>query len=129
MTSVEIPIRRGRCGSRVVLDAAHERSEVGARPPIVARTLALAHKMQAMIDAGEVADQAELARVFGFTRARISQIMDLTLLAPGIQAEILFAEETDRRDILGERDLRKIVRSMAWSEQCSRWRAVRPAVA
>ena len=50
--------------------------------PVVARTLVLAHKMQAMIDRGRFADQAGLARMFGFARARISQMLDLTLLVP-----------------------------------------------
>lgn len=93
------------------------------RVPAVARTLALAlaHKMQAMIDVGEVADQAELARVFGFTRARVSQIMDLTLLAPDVQERVLFGEETGCRDVTTERKLRHAVRTTSWADQ--RWRA------
>jgi len=47
----------------------------------VARTLALAHLFRELIDAGVVRDQAELAAVTGFPRARITQTMALTLLA------------------------------------------------
>ena len=58
--------------------------------PRVARLLALAHKFQGMLDRGEVASMAELARLGCVTPARITQIMDLLLLAPDIQEEILF---------------------------------------
>ena len=37
-----------------------------------------------MIDAGEVTNAAELARRYGLSRARISQLMSLLRLAPAI---------------------------------------------
>ena len=52
------------------------------RPARVAVTLALAHMIQRAIDRGEIRDQAEAARRLGLTRARLTQILDLTLLAP-----------------------------------------------
>ena len=52
------------------------------RPARVARMLALAHRLQAMIDAGDAPDRATLARRLGFSRARITQLLDLLLLAP-----------------------------------------------
>jgi hypothetical protein len=61
-------------------------------PARIARQLALAHALQRRVDAGKFADHAAMARALGFTRARISQIMDLLLLAPDIQAEILHLE-------------------------------------
>ena len=68
------------------------------RPLRVARMLALAHECEALITAGIVQDRAELAAVLGFTRARVTQLMDLTLLAPDIQEEILVAEVEPGRD-------------------------------
>lgn len=124
MTTIEIPIRRGRRGARVVMDAAESMAGT-TRPPVVARTLALAHTMQTMIERGEVTDQADLARVFGFTRARISQIMDLALLAPDIQDDILRAVELGGRDAVTERELRRVVRATSWSEQRRAWRGPR----
>lgn len=119
---IEVPMvrRRAGWGARVVLDGAPEPA-AGPRVPAVASTLALAHALQAMIDRGDVRDQAELAERLGFTRARITQILDLTLLAPDIQTEILFAIENSGRDRVTERDLRRIVRSVAWSEQRRAW--------
>ena len=63
------------------------------RVPRVARLLALAHKFQGMLDRGEVESMAELARLGRVSRARITQIMDLLMLAPDIQDELLFLQE------------------------------------
>ena len=96
------------------------------QPFRVARMLALAHKMQGMIDRGEVKDRASLARRLGFTRARISQLLDLTLLAPDLQEEILFMEVAPGRDPITERGVRVVVRSRGWGEQRRRWADVQP---
>jgi len=59
------------------------------RIPRVARQLALAHEIERRIRARELHDLAHAAQSFGLTRARITQIVNLTLLAPAVQAEIL----------------------------------------
>jgi ParB-like chromosome segregation protein Spo0J len=57
--------------------------------------LALAHTLEAAIAAGEFADRADVARHLGFTRARVTQLLDLTLLAPDIQEAVLALEAVD----------------------------------
>ncbi len=57
--------------------------------PHVTRLLALAHHLQHLIDTGVADDYADIARLSNLSRARLSQIMNLTLLAPQIQEEIL----------------------------------------
>lgn len=52
------------------------------RPDRVAVMLALAHKIRAAIAQGQVRDQADVARRLGFTRARLTYLLDLLLLAP-----------------------------------------------
>ena len=61
--------------------------EPGSRPriPRIARLMALAIKFQDMVDRGEVRDYADLARLGYVSRARLTQIMNLLLLAPDIQ--------------------------------------------
>jgi hypothetical protein len=86
-------------------------------PARVAATLALAHKIRLGILAGEIRDQAEAARRLGLTRARLSQILDLTNLAPDLQEEILFIEVIDGRETLRERALRGVLRFTSWDEQ------------
>ena len=44
--------------------------------------LALAHKFQRMLDSVELKSMAELAHLGRVSRARITQIMDLLMLAP-----------------------------------------------
>ena len=87
------------------------------RPAKVARMLALAHKLQRAIDCGEYESRADLARAYGLSRARITQLMDLLLLAPDIQEKVLFLESVDGREPFGERALRRLASESGWREQ------------
>ncbi len=69
------------------------RQETG--PNRLAIMLALAHKIQQAIDSGKVADRAEVARRLGVTRARVTQIMNLTLLPVAEQERVLGLEPVD----------------------------------
>ena len=83
--------------------------------------LALAHKIQDAIDRGVVRDRAEVARRLGFTRARMTQLMDLTLLAPDLQASVLELQSRDGAEPLSERELRRLLRSGTWADQRTDW--------
>jgi hypothetical protein len=104
------------------------------RVPRVARTLALSHEVERRVRAGELDDLAHAAREFGLTRARVTQIVSLTLLAPAIQEAILaMPPVTAGRDPITERALRTIVAEPAWDYQVASWngranRAVRSPV-
>ena len=92
------------------------------RVPRVTRMLALAHKIDRMIQAGELRDQADAARAIGITRARMTQIMNLLLLAPSIQETILeLPQVTNGRDPVSERALRRIVAEADWERQRELW--------
>jgi hypothetical protein len=66
--------------------------------------------------------QAELARVGHVSRARLTQIMDLNLLAPDIQERVLFLDSIEPH---GRLPLGKEVRAIAaladWADQRSSW--------
>jgi len=96
------------------------------RPARVAQMLALAHRFQAAIDHGDYRDRADLARQLGFTRARISQLLDLLTLAPDLQELIIDLEAVDGREPLTERALRGVVRRESWAEQRRAWAAKVP---
>ena len=100
------------------------------RPARIAQMLALAHRLEAAIERGDYADRADVARQLGFTRARITQLLDLTLLAPDIQEQVLDLEAIDGREPLTERGLREVVRHEGWAEQRAVWTQIRrdPAV-
>ena len=87
------------------------------RPAKVARMLALAHKLQRAIDRGEYESRADLARAYGLSRARITQLMDLLLLAPDIQEKVLFLESVDGREPFGEPRLRRVTMAEGWAGQ------------
>jgi hypothetical protein len=105
------------------------------RPAHVARMLALAHHLQGAIDRGLVPDRAAVARRLGFTRARVTQLLDLLLLAPDIQVKVLEMDAVDGREPTSERALRAVAHAGSWAEQRAAWMAVgasaspRPAAA
>ena len=88
-----------------------------ARPgqiPRISRLMALAIKFQEMVDGGEVTDYADLARLGYVTRARLTQIMNLTLLAPDIQERLIDANLSEK---VSERHLRVACLEAEWSCQ------------
>ena len=94
--------------------------------PRVVRMLALAHKIDEMIRAGELRDLADAARAIGVTRARVTQIMNLLLLAPDIQEAILdLPPVTNGHDPVSERALRRIVAEPDWNQQLELWNEVK----
>jgi hypothetical protein len=100
-------------------------STAGSRPqiPRITRLMTLAIKFQDMVDRGEVRDYADLARLGYVTRARITQIMNLLMLAPDIQEAILEGSGELR---LTERDARDLTRLVCWCEQRGLVRAANP---
>ena len=91
------------------------------RPAKVAQQLALAHHLQNAIDGDERLDRTVVAARLGVTKARITQLMDLTLLAPDLQDLVLAMEAVDGVEPMSERALRKIAQVRDWGEQRRRW--------
>ena len=91
------------------------------RPAKVARMLALAHHLQGAIDRGFVADRAAVARKLGLTRARVTQLLDLLLLAPDLQQAVLGLEAVDGAEPVSERGLRAVAHAGSWVEQRAAW--------
>jgi hypothetical protein len=84
--------------------------------------MALAHHFERLVVSGVVKDYAELARLGMVSRARISQIMNLLLLAPDIQEEILFLPKTvEGHDPIKLKHLQPICLEMDWGRQRERW--------
>ena len=84
------------------------------RIPRVARVLALAHHWQGLIRSGAVRDQADLARLVGVSRARVTQVMSLLWLAPDIQEAILHGQLSGTGI---ERALRSLAAETSWGQQ------------
>jgi hypothetical protein len=108
-------------------DERRSRREAGlrqTRPARVARLLAQAHDIEVRVQAGEFRDYADVARHHGLTRARLTQVMNLLLLAPDIQAEVFALRLPPGREPVTERHLRQVLRSPIWSEQRAAWRRI-----
>jgi len=87
-------------------------AEDSMRVPRVTRMLALAYHIDRLIDSGRVKDYAEAARIFGVTRGRMTQVMNLLNLSARIQ-ELLLSGELH----VSEGLLREIVRDPIWGHQ------------
>ena len=98
-----------------------------SRPARVALMLALAHTLQGAIDKGIYESRAHMARQLGLTRARVTQLLGLLMLAPDIQEALLFMEAIDGSEPLSDRALRPLVQMSSWAEQRQAWQRLRPA--
>lgn len=120
--TVRFKFRTRRREHRIVLDEPSVGEEAPPPVPRIARLVALAHKFQRMINDGTVESMADVARLGRVTRARVTQIMDLLLLAPDIQETLMFLPARARgRDPIHLRELRYVCQTPIWTEQRRRW--------
>jgi len=79
--------------------------------------LALAHLQQRAIDEGAVADRAVVTRKLGLTRSRVTQLLDLLLLAPDLEETVPELEAIDGVELATERRPRELAHSVDLSLQ------------
>ena len=114
-----LDFRAGRKERRENQDSSSDRplpdgKAVSSPIPRIARLMALAIRFEGLLRKETIRDYAELARLGRVTRARMTQIMKLLMLAPDIQEQILFLPPIKG---LNERNLRPIVSRIDWNEQ------------
>ena len=93
MMRIEVPFYVARIGKRTVLassPAAPMSPE--KKSPRIARMLALAHALRAALDGAPVGGLAALSAATKLTPERVTQLVDLTFLAPDIQERLVFDE-------------------------------------
>ena len=78
----------------------------------VARRLALAYRLDRMVEAGEVRSYAESARILAVSRARMAQILNLLSLSAEIQESLLLGKLH-----LTERRARELEKDPLWESQ------------
>lgn len=115
--------RRRRGTEHQVNPRAEENKSDEHSIPRIARLMALAIRFEALVRDKKIRDYAELARVGGVTRARMTQIMKLLHLAPDLQEQLLFLPAIGK---LNERNLRAIVSRIDWSDQRRMFRKIIP---
>ena len=95
------------------------------RVPRVARLLALALRLEQLVQTGVIANYAELARLGHASRARVTQILNLRLLAPDLQEAVLFLPPTVRgHDPIHLRQLQRVAAELDWEQQRRLWQAL-----
>lgn len=93
------------------------------RIPRISKLMALAIRWEGLIASGAVKDYAEIAALCRVSRARVTQIMNLNLLAPDIQEELLFLPRVEMgRDGVALRNLQEITLLVDWGKQRTEWR-------
>ncbi len=118
-------VRQPTTTHTVAFKAVPVETEPAGRVPRVVRVLALAHQLDGMIREGELRDLADAARSLGLTRARVTQVASLLLLAPEIQEAVLdLPLVTNDRDPVSERLLLQIAAEPDWSKQLFMWRQI-----
>ena len=123
--------RRGRGSRKEICKGERPVSSVPTgRVPRISKLMALAIRFDQLVHAGAVADYAELARLGHVSRARMTQIMNLRLLAPDLQEQLLFLPRIEAgRDVICLRQLQPIAAVADWRKQQRMWKGLTSGVA
>ena len=118
--------RRGKGAKKQFVEGKPKTSVTDAsagRVPRISRFMALAIHFEELIRNGVVTDYAELARLGHVTRARVTQIMNLRLLSPDIQEQLLFLPLKQKGgDQIHLLELQKVAAEFSWVQQRKRWK-------
>ena len=96
------------------------------RVPRIAKLVALASRMQSMIDSGQVESFQQLAELGRISQPRMTQIMSLLNLAQDIQEELLYLPEVMQgKAQIHERLLRPLTTVLDWRVQRRMWGKVK----
>jgi len=104
---------------------------IGAALPRIARLMALAIKLDRLLQQRPGLDGVELARRGSISRTRLTQILNLLHLAPDIQERLLWLPPVAKgREVISEKTLRRLAGEYHWERQRERFEQVlsgRPA--
>ena len=123
----KLQLSREAHGRRRVATKPPESSPVApGRIPRISRLVAVAVRLERMLQTGEVSDLTELARLSHVTQPRMSQILVLAQLAPDIQEELLFLPRvTKGKPAIHEKMLRPVSAEICWHKQRVLWSKLR----
>jgi hypothetical protein len=121
---IEMHTRRvGRGGRKALVSGPAPTALPAGRVPRVSRLMALALSIERRIQAGEIGCYADVARAGNVTRARVTQIVNLTCLAPDIIEAVLHLPRTETgRDRILLKDVLPIAAELDWRVQRLMWK-------
>lgn len=95
------------------------------RIPRIAKLMALAIRCDQLLRSGAIPDASALARLAKVSQPRMTQILNLTLLAPDIQERLLFLEPVEEgKAVVNEKKIRAVIHELVWEYQRKRAQAV-----
>lgn len=121
LSKIPFQTTTGGHGRKQIAASKPKKSNAPAKLPHITKLMALAIRLEHLLATGQVKDQAEIARAAGITRARVTQIINLTNLAPDIQQAILDLEPTTTTRFR-EREVRTIAILPNWEKQRVLWK-------
>ncbi len=99
------------------------------RTPRISKLVALASRMQSMIESGQVETFQQLAELGRISQPRMTQVMSLLNLAPDILEELLYLPEVLLgRSPIHERLLRPLTTELNWRVQRRMWARIKKIV-
>jgi len=97
--------------------AARVKLAQSGRIPRISKLVALASRMQSMIESGEVESFQKLAELGRISQPRMTQIMSLLNLAPEIQEELLYLPEVIQgKAAIHDKELRPLTKELDWRD-------------
>lgn len=127
MITVERKVHFARRPNRTVALLVGEQAPAvpAGRLPRVTRLVALAIRLEGLLKRGTFATQQALADALHITQPRLTQLLNLSHLAPDIQEFLLFLAPVERgRDLITERHLRPLAAQPNWGLQRCLWQAL-----
>ena len=88
------------------------------RIPRISKLMALAIRCDQLLQSRTVPDATALARLAKVSQPRMTQILNLTLLAPDIQEWLLFLDPVEQgKSEVSEKGLRRMCAEVNWARQ------------
>jgi hypothetical protein len=91
--------------------------------PKLRQYLVLAYQIQDMLERDSAITAKRIAEWLGMTPPRICQILDLLLLCPAIQQDILLSKDKKLYNF-GEYNVRTIIKEPLWEKQIESWNSL-----
>jgi len=100
----------------------HKEIEV-KKEPAIKKNLILAFQLQNLLEEGKIQNTKQAAQWLNTIQVRIDQVMNMLLLSPAIQEEII-CSENKALNFIPEYKLRSIINEADWQKQDQMWQAL-----
>jgi len=98
------------------------------KEPKLRQFLILAYQVQELLDQGKAKSPKQVAQWLSMTRTKMYVLMNMTMLAPSIQEEILFSNNNLIR-LIPEYKMNQITREISWHKQKQMWQQLTAGLA